>query len=396
MIEFEQAIKDLNKGRARDPEGWCAEIFQMNVMGEDLKTSMLELMNEIKKTGQVPDFMKRSIVTTIPKPGSKFELTNERGIFKLSVVRSVLIRLIYNRKYSIIDNNMTDSNIGVRKKKSCCNHIWIINCINYEHSQSVKLAQLVLQSWDFTKMFDSMCLDTAVSDKYDHGADDDLLCLLDELNRNITISVNTFYGSTATVIIPKLVAQGDLMAPLMAAVQVDSISRRLQEEDREREEEGRETLLYRYKGIVPILSLGLMDDSAIITEVGYKSEIVNVSMNESSAEKNLQFNEKKCKYIKIGKKKEVVLNQTLEVDTWKKTYNSEDKLIDKEGGKKLMLEVNQLKYLGFVVASNASNVPNIVDRKKQIIQHTSKHHEHDKRLRITHIRSKPYIFQLFA
>ena len=75
-----------------------------------------------------------------------------------------------------------------------------------------------------------------------------------------------------------------------------------------------------------------MDDSAIITEVGYKSEIVIFSINESSAEKNQQFNEKKCKYLKIDKKKEVVLNQTLEVGTWKKTYNSEDKLIEKEGG----------------------------------------------------------------
>ena len=58
ISEFEQAIKDLNNGRARDPEGWYAEIFQINVMGEDLKISMLELMNEIKKNGQVPDFMK--------------------------------------------------------------------------------------------------------------------------------------------------------------------------------------------------------------------------------------------------------------------------------------------------------------------------------------------------
>ena len=88
------------------------------------------------------------------------------------------------------------------------------------------------------------------------------------------------------------------MAPLMAAVQVDSISRRLQEEDREREEEGRETLLYKYKGIVPIPSLGLMDDSAVITEVGYKSEIVNISMNEKSAEKNLQFNEKNVNILR--------------------------------------------------------------------------------------------------
>ena len=102
---------------------------------------------------------------------------------------------------------MTDSNIGARKKKSCRNHIWIINCINYEHSQSAKLAKLVLQSWDFTQMFDSICLDTAVSDLYDHGADDDLLVLLDELNKNVTISINTFYGSTELVTIPKLVAQ---------------------------------------------------------------------------------------------------------------------------------------------------------------------------------------------
>ena len=70
--------------------------------------------------------------------------------------------------------------------------------------------------------------------------------------------------------------------------------------------------------MVPIPSLGLMDDSAMLTEVGYKSEIVNVSMNENSAEKSLQFNERKCKYLKIGKNKDTVISQTLEVDTWKK------------------------------------------------------------------------------
>ena len=27
VTEFEQGLKDLNKGRARDLEGWCAELF---------------------------------------------------------------------------------------------------------------------------------------------------------------------------------------------------------------------------------------------------------------------------------------------------------------------------------------------------------------------------------
>ena len=77
-----------------------------------------------------------------------------------------------------------------------------------------------------------------------------------------------------------------------------------------------------------------MDDSAVISEVGYKSEIINVSMNENSAEKSLQFNEKKCKYLKISKKKEDIITQTLEVDTWKKEYDKEDNLHEEEGEKK--------------------------------------------------------------
>ena len=111
--------------------------------------------------------MRISTVTTIPKPGSKFELGNERGIFKLSVVRSLLIRLVYNRKYSIIDSNMTDSNIGARRGMSCRNHIWMINNINHEHSKSNKLAHLVMQSWDYKHMFDSMSSDIAISDFFE-------------------------------------------------------------------------------------------------------------------------------------------------------------------------------------------------------------------------------------
>ena len=52
------------------------------------------------------------------------------------------------------------------------------------------------------------------------------------------------------------------------------------------------------------------------------------------------------------------------MDTWKKSYDNEDNLIEKEGGKKPMIKVKELKYLRFVVASSASNVPNILDRKK--------------------------------
>ena len=97
-------------------------------------------------------------------------------------------------------------------------------------------------------------------------------------------------------------------------------------------------------------------------------------MNENSAEKSLQFNERKWKYLKIGKKNDYIINQKLEVDTWKKDYDKEDNLHEEEGGKKTMIEVQELKYLGFVIASSARNVPNIIERKRKSMGTPKIHH----------------------
>ena len=49
LEELEKGLSDLNKGKARDPQGLCAEIFQIKVMGQNLKESLLHLLNTIKK-----------------------------------------------------------------------------------------------------------------------------------------------------------------------------------------------------------------------------------------------------------------------------------------------------------------------------------------------------------
>ena len=79
----------------------------------------------------------------------------------------------------------------------------------------------------------------------------------------------------------------------MAAVQVDSMNRKLEVEDRARVENGDPGLLYRYKGNVPIPSLGLMNDNLSISEAGYKAEVVNIFMNKNSAEKTPSIQYKK-------------------------------------------------------------------------------------------------------
>ena len=70
--------------------------------------------------------------------------------------------------------------------------------------------------------------------------------------------------------------------------------------------------------------------------------------------------------MKIGFfKRDTVTNQILAVYTWKKIYDKDDILIEKKGGGKSMTEVKELKYLGFVITSSASNVSDILGRRRK-------------------------------
>ena len=102
MHELEVVLKDIKKGKARDPEGISREIFHPSVIGENLQKSLLIMFNLLKNQRKIPSFMKKAIISPIPKKGSQFQLKNERGIFIVNSVRGLLMKLIYNSKYNII------------------------------------------------------------------------------------------------------------------------------------------------------------------------------------------------------------------------------------------------------------------------------------------------------
>ena len=121
-------------------------------------------------------------ITTIPKKGSKLDLKNERGIFRVPVLRYILMRVIYNTKYEVIDENISDCQMGARKGKGCRNNVWIINGIIHESMKSKKMKPILLQIYDYKQMFDSINLEEAISDIYDYGIKDDNLALIYKAN----------------------------------------------------------------------------------------------------------------------------------------------------------------------------------------------------------------------
>ena len=131
--DLSKVLSSLKNNKSRDPHGLINELFKPGVKGTDLHLSLMTLLNEIKFNCNIPEFVEWANITSLYKgKGEKMDLENERGIFIVTVFRSILMKLIYNDKYSIIGSNMPDSNVGARRKKNIRNHIFVINGIIYD------------------------------------------------------------------------------------------------------------------------------------------------------------------------------------------------------------------------------------------------------------------------
>ena len=86
MEDLDKVLKGLKSNKARDPDGLARIIFNSSIIGSNLKISLLNLFNELKTKCEIPIFMRKATVATIPKKGSKLLLTNEHLIFLVSSV----------------------------------------------------------------------------------------------------------------------------------------------------------------------------------------------------------------------------------------------------------------------------------------------------------------------
>ena len=82
MEDLDTVLKAIQTNKAQDPEGISRIIFKNSVIGSDLKESLLILFNKLKSEGKIPEFMRKAVVTTIPKKGKKL-LLKTKGVYLL-------------------------------------------------------------------------------------------------------------------------------------------------------------------------------------------------------------------------------------------------------------------------------------------------------------------------
>ena len=129
--DVKNVIKDLNLGVSKDPYGWPNNLFKEGIAGQDLLNGLTILMNRIKENPQkYSTSMDLCNVTSIYKnKGDRSSYDSHRGVFQTIILRNILDRIMYNDEYSTADENMTDCNVGLRKKRNIRDNLFVMNAI---------------------------------------------------------------------------------------------------------------------------------------------------------------------------------------------------------------------------------------------------------------------------
>ena len=131
------------------------DIFRPNTINNDLLNSLLLLCNEIKAQLRLPKFLTYTNITSFYKnKGNINDLENYRGIFGVGKVRSILEKLIYNDILEKVDKNMSDSNVGARKKRNIRDNLFVLYAVRNEANQNNRCVDLHFM--DLSKCFDTL------------------------------------------------------------------------------------------------------------------------------------------------------------------------------------------------------------------------------------------------
>ena len=244
------------------------------------------------------------IISIYKGKGDKLDLSNDRGIFIVNVFRSIIMKMVYEDKYEIVDNNMSDSNVGARKQMNIRNHLFVINGI-INDVLAKKDESIDIQILDYRQCFDSMWLEETVNDLWEAGIQDDNLALIFKANEFVNVGVKTPFGMTERRGLEKIVMQGEIFGPLCCSVQVDTFGKECIQETK---------YLYNYKNEVGVPPLAMVDDLLCVSTCGLQSVEMNAYINAKTNLKKLQFGENKCHKMHVGPKNKCCPD--LFVDKW--------------------------------------------------------------------------------
>ena len=153
-------------------------------------------MNRIKSEQTIPNQFQKCNISSIFKKGKigRNNFDNYRGVFRTTIFRSILDRLIFNDYYGKIDDFITDCNVGGRKERNIRDNLFVLNAIT-NHVKKGGGEACDISAYDIEKCFDSMWAQESINDLWDAGCRDDKLSLLHQENQSAQVVVKAPTGN---------------------------------------------------------------------------------------------------------------------------------------------------------------------------------------------------------
>ena len=214
-----------------------------------------------------------------------------RGIFRTTIFRNILDRLIFNDEYDTIESNLTDSNVGGRRGRNIRDNIFVLNAIINAVKKGDDEACDVIVT-DVEKCFDALWAQECINTLYEYGLRNDKLVLLYEETKNAYIAIKTSAGITEREDIKNLIMQGTVFGSLICTAVMDKLAKIFY---------GDKTLLYKYKNEVNVPILGMVDDVLCVAKCSSEAIKCNATVTSLMELNKLKLATNKCAKIHIGK-----------------------------------------------------------------------------------------------
>ena len=363
LKELQKVLTSLKNNKCRDPQGLVNEIFKPDIAGSDLQQSLLILFNKTKETHDIPDMMKNVNIAMIPKPGkpNSHEVQNLRGIFIISIFRSIILKLLLKDESSKIDSFMSDASVGGRKGRRIQDHLFIVNGVIFEHARSKTSTNISINIYDSKQCYDSLWKEHIFNDLFEAGMQNDRLSLLWELDQVNKLAVKTCQGLSQRKEVRKIICQGDCWGTCKCSLHMDNIAKDSLNPKLEP---------FKYKNEVELPILTMVDDLISISESGFKTTRMNAFVNAKIASKKLQFGAEKCFVMHVGRNHEEYKNVELFVNGWSVTTvdNFQAGGMECEDILEENIELSHIeseRYLGQIISSDSKNKRNILKLKNK-------------------------------
>ena len=169
-----------------------------------------------------------NITSLWKKKGSRTDLSNDRGIFVLTVLRMIMDRILYDEYYPTLEESMSPSNIGALKHKNIRNHLFILyGIINSVIQGEEKCVDI--QIYDVKQCFDALWLEDCMLDMHfatPQSQHNDRLALIYKANQENKVAIKTPVGMTDRVNLPTIVMQGGTFGPMQCSNSIDIVGQK--------------------------------------------------------------------------------------------------------------------------------------------------------------------------